>query len=625
MAITRKLRQKVRDGSLREMWQEMKWIFAYIRRYRAAVGIHILLGILGTALSLLSSVAMKTLIDVVTGFETGAIWSAAAWMAGLLLGSAAMQAAASRIAAVVDIRVQNGIQAEVYDRILRTDWVSLEQFRSGDLLNRLNTDVGAVAGGVTGLLPSFVSAAVQFLGSLIIILCYDPVMALIALIGAPLSVLCSRTLGALLGAASLLVAHAIESHKERARHTNMTLTATETQFLHIVKVAVSGGEIPAENVDWPAVFALAGQQKLLPLVFEAARTTPAAAENAALFASVKQQVVAQVLSQTVRAEAFAALYQKLRAAGLHPVVVKGRLCSRLYPLEDHRISADDDLYIPDGEFPACHEALLENGLTTDTPENELATADEVSYTKKGSPLYIELHRRLFDSAEDAHDDLNRFFSDLQPVEIDGFLAMPPHEHLLYLILHAYKHFVGCGIGLRQFCDIGLWARAYHDQIDWQRLYDQCECVHAATFARAAFCIARDGLGIAFALPAPWDAAIDTEPLLHDTLCGGVYGSNDYTRLHSSTVTINAVKASRTGERSGVLRTVFPKRAYLERRYPYLQKRPYLLPAAWLARMVHYAAEKRSGADNSAAGSIRLARERIALMRYYDILGGRREP
>ena len=437
-------------------------------------------------------------------------------------------------------------------------------------------------------------------------------------------VICN-TLGALLGAASLLVTHAIEKHKERARHTNMTLTATETQFLHIVKAAVSGGEIPAENVDWAAAFALAGQQKLLPLVFEAARKAPAAAENAALFASVKQQVVAQVLSQTVRAAEFAALYRKLRAAGLHPVVVKGQLCSRLYPLTDHRISADDDLYIPDGEFLACHEALRENGLTTDTPADALVTADEVSYTKKGSPLYIELHRHLFDSAEDAHDDLNRFFAGLKPIEIDGFLAMPPHEHLLYLILHAYKHFVRSGIGLRQFCDIGLWAREYHTEIDWQRLHAQCERVHAATFARAAFHIARDGLGIAFALPAPWDAAIDTEPLLHDTLCGGVYGSNDYTRLHSSTVTINAVKASRTGERSGVLRTVFPKRAYLERRYPYLQKRPYLLPAAWLARMVHYAAEKRSGADNSAAGSLRLARERIALMRCYDILGDRREP
>lgn len=431
-------------------------------------------------------------------------------------------------------------------------------------------------------------------------------------------VICN-TLGAFLGAASLLAAHAIEKHKERAWHTNMTLTATERQFLHIAKAAVSGGELPAENVDWPAIFALANQQKLLPIVFEAVRKTPAAEENAALFAVTKQQVIGQVLNQTVRASAFAALYQTLRAAGLHPIVVKGQLCSRLYPLKDHRISADDDLYTPDAEFMACHEQFLTNGLRTDTPADELATADEVSYTKNGSPLYIELHRHLFDSAEDAHDELNHFFADLNPVEIDGLLAMPPHEHLLYLLLHAYKHFVRSGIGLRQFCDIGLWARAYHGEIDWQRLHEQCESVHAATFAAAAFRIARDYLGIEFDLPAPWSDAIDVEPLLHDSLCGGVYGSNDLTRLHSSTVTLNAVKASRTGEKSNVLRTVFPKREYLERRYPYLKKRPYMLPVAWVQRIAHYASEKQSGADSSASGSIKLAKERIELMKRYGIM------
>lgn len=431
-------------------------------------------------------------------------------------------------------------------------------------------------------------------------------------------VICN-TLGAFLGTASLLAAHAIEKHKERAWHTNMTLTATERQFLHIAKAAVSGGEIPAESVDWPAVFALAGQQKLLPILFEAVRKTPAAEENAALFAVTKQQVIGQVLNQTVRSAEFSDLYHKLRSARLHPIVVKGQLCSRLYPLKDHRISADDDLYIPDAEFMACHEQLLANGLRTDTPADELSTADEVSYTKNGSPLYIELHRHLFDSAEDAHDELNHFFADLKPVEIDGFLAMPPHEHLLYLILHAYKHFVRSGIGLRQFCDIGLWARAYHDEIDWQILHDQCASVHAATFAAAAFRIAKDYLGIAFDLSTPWDASIDVEPLLHDSLCGGVYGSNDLTRLHSSTVTLNAVKASRTGEKSSVLRTVFPKREYLEQRYPYLKKRPYLLPVAWMQRIAHYAGEKKTGADSSASGSIKLAKERIELMKQYDIM------
>ena len=320
-------------------------------------------------------------------------------------------------------------------------------------------------------------------------------------------VICN-TLGAFIGSTSLLIAHAIEKSRERAWHTNMTLTTTETQFLHIAKAAISGGDLPAEKVDWPAIFMLANQQKLLPILFEAARKTPAAEENAALFAVTKQQVIGQVLNQTVRSAEFSDLYHKLRSAGLHPIVVKGQLCSRLYPLKDHRISADDDLYIPDAEFMACHKQLLANGLTTDTPPDELASADEVSYTKNGSPLYIELHRHLFDSAEDAHDELNHFFVGLNPVETDGFLAMPPHEHLLYLLLHAYKHFVRSGIGLRQFCDIGLWALEYHDEIDWQRLHDQCASVHAATFAAAAFRIARDYLGIDFDLPMPWDASID---------------------------------------------------------------------------------------------------------------------
>ena len=431
-------------------------------------------------------------------------------------------------------------------------------------------------------------------------------------------VICN-TLGAFLGSTSLLIAPAIEKYREKVWHTNMTLTTTETQFLHIAKAAVSGGDLPAEKADWPAIFTLANQQKLLPILFEAVRKMPAAEENVALFAVTKQQVIGQVLNQTVRSAEFSDLYHKLRSAGLHPIVVKGQLCSRLYPLKDHRISADDDLYISDAEFMVCHKQLLANGLTTDTPVDELATADEVSYTKDGSPLYIELHRHLFDSSEDAHDELNHFFASLKPVETDSFLAMPPHEHLLYLILHAYKHFVRSGIGLRQFCDIGLWAREYHAEIDWRRLHDQCAGVHAATFAAAAFCITREYLGIEFDLPAPWSDAVDVEPLLHDSLCGGVYGSNDLTRLHSSTVTLNAVKASRTGEKSSVLRTVFPNREYLERRYPYLKKRPYLLPVAWAQRLAHYAGEKKTGADSSASGSIKLAKERIELMKQYDIM------
>ena len=194
MTLSGKLKQKISDGSLREMWDETKWMLTYIKRYRFVILIHILLGIVGTCMSLLSSIGMKRLIDAVTGFRSSSIIGDALYMAGMLVGSSVLSAIAGRIAAVINIRVQNGIQAEIYDRMLRTDWESLEKFRSGDLLQRLNGDVGTVASGVTSLLPSLVTGGVQFFGSLVIILFYDPIMALIALAGAPLSVICSRVL-----------------------------------------------------------------------------------------------------------------------------------------------------------------------------------------------------------------------------------------------------------------------------------------------------------------------------------------------------------------------------------------------------------------------------------------------
>ena len=74
-----------------------------------------------------------------------------------------------------------------------------------------------------------------------------------------------NTLGAFIGSTSLLIVHAIKKSRERVH--NMTLTTTETQFLHIAKAAVSGGTLSTEGVNWPATFTLAGQQKLLPVAW----------------------------------------------------------------------------------------------------------------------------------------------------------------------------------------------------------------------------------------------------------------------------------------------------------------------------------------------------------------------
>ena len=194
MDFFRKVKRKINEGFFTDLYRELCWLWQYIRWYRSTILIHILLDVTAIGMGLGTSVASKFLIDAVTGRQTGQIGQAAAFMVGMLLGNILLKSLVSYVGAHLNVRVQNEIQAEIYQRILNTDWQSLEKFRSGDLMQRLTSDVGTVAGGVTNFMPSLIAAFVQFVGALGIMLYYDPIMALIALLGIPVAVLGSRVL-----------------------------------------------------------------------------------------------------------------------------------------------------------------------------------------------------------------------------------------------------------------------------------------------------------------------------------------------------------------------------------------------------------------------------------------------
>ena len=77
---------------------------------------------------------------------------------------------------------------------MEADWQAMSQYHSGDLLNRMDNDVASVSSSVLGWLPDLVTRLVQFLGALGIILYYDPTLAGLALLSAPVTLVVSRTL-----------------------------------------------------------------------------------------------------------------------------------------------------------------------------------------------------------------------------------------------------------------------------------------------------------------------------------------------------------------------------------------------------------------------------------------------
>jgi len=407
-------------------------------------------------------------------------------------------------------------------------------------------------------------------------------------------------------------------------------------FLEALGASLKGTYVDWEDgllqEDWADLFALAQKHQVLPLIFEAVYASPAGRRaDPRMMLFYKRQTMHSVMLQAMKTHEFLGLMQHLKDAGLKPCVVKGIICRSLYPNPDHRISGDEDVLIAPDQYARCHEALLAYGMKPSEPEQDREAAYEVPYGKPGSPMYIELHKHLFPPENDAYGDFNRFFEDvcdrLTQICVSGetMYTMHPTDHLFYLICHAFKHFLHSGFGLRQVCDIVLYANHYGSEIDWLYVYDRCAQIHAQHFAAALLKIGERHFGFdsqKACCKEIWEALdVDETPMLEDLLSSGIYGDASMSRKHSSTMTLDAVTADKQGRKhsGSVLRMLFPSAKLLAPRYPYLKKKPWLLPVAWAARIGHYCKERRMVADSRASESLRIGKERVALMREYRII------
>lgn len=188
----RRIIYRIREGRLKQLIEELLWMYVYMRQYWLLIGIYILLGASSSILSLGTSVVSRNLVDAVTGVNSmGIIWVAVAYA---MVGSSQIfiNAVKSQLSLKVQLKVTNEIRTDIYEKVLRTNWESLAKYRSGDLLYRVNGDANIVANTILSFVPNMISILISFVGAFIIVMRNDPMMAFIALLGAPVSFLTSR-------------------------------------------------------------------------------------------------------------------------------------------------------------------------------------------------------------------------------------------------------------------------------------------------------------------------------------------------------------------------------------------------------------------------------------------------
>ena len=190
----RHYRERIKEGMLRDMWRQTLWIYEYARLYWKQMIFYTLLGLAGTLVSLISSLISRDMVDIITGQQAGLLARTFCLYIGFSVGNVLISQISNYFANKISISVDNAIKADIFEKMLLTDLESIQNYHTGDLLTRWSSDASKISSGVLNWIPNLVIYTVRFVSTFAVVFYHDPMFALLALIGMPVSMLMSKTL-----------------------------------------------------------------------------------------------------------------------------------------------------------------------------------------------------------------------------------------------------------------------------------------------------------------------------------------------------------------------------------------------------------------------------------------------
>ena len=187
-------------GKVKKIWQDRgnqyryaQWLWQYSRPYLGKILLVMVFVLLETIASLLMVQISKEIIDHAT-FGNAFVRLMVVYVL-LMLGMQAVTVISSLVSTMLTERFSFGIRKQIYEKIIHSHWMDVKKYHTGDLMTRLTSDAGNVADGIIGTIPSIIQLAVELLLVFLTLFYYSPMLAMFALLVAPVAALSSWWLG----------------------------------------------------------------------------------------------------------------------------------------------------------------------------------------------------------------------------------------------------------------------------------------------------------------------------------------------------------------------------------------------------------------------------------------------
>lgn len=351
----------------------------------------------------------------------------------------------------------------------------------------------------------------------------------------------------------------------------------ESEYLLHLMGAYLRNEAPRirSDLDWTRIVDLAQIHSLVGVLGYMVTSYPLCSEE--MSAGLRRgcmMTMAQFAHRTALAQM---LCEELAGQGIDHILMKGYVLREYYPIPELRTFGDIDMVIRPSDREKSHALMARLGYDVKTDWEPV-----YSYTKANE--HYELHTELMETDISERMDFRAYFRDLwqyaEPAG-DHSYRFQPEFHFLYLLAHLAKHIRGSGAGIRMYMDVAVFIRHFGDTLDWAWIRKELEKLHFAEFANTVLAFIQKYFNVESPISGGGVEAAVLETLAEYTVSGGVFGRSG---ADSGTITLKQEKKP-TSRLGTIAHRLFPPVRTIERRYTYLKKHPWLLPAAWIHRLV----------------------------------------
>lgn len=169
-----------------------RWIWDSSRDNRLQAILNTSIGLLDVALALLSVWTVQRAIDIASHQLDGDVIMAVVWMALVISGTFVLDFCSTWVKNYYGVRAQNRMQRRMLGHILHSEFQGRNSMHSGDVINRLESDVNTVVNFVAETIPNAVSVFCLFVGAFVYLYSLDNRLAIIIVIMFPLFLLVSK-------------------------------------------------------------------------------------------------------------------------------------------------------------------------------------------------------------------------------------------------------------------------------------------------------------------------------------------------------------------------------------------------------------------------------------------------